>query len=99
MKALFASCWGVAAMISLSNGGLAQSAASRPEVVSITGIGVLLPRQAGSKDAPDIALSRPDANTFELQSATSAPWITDSAATTGSTAAQERRRQQPRRQP
>jgi len=95
MSALSAAGWGMVALISFGDAGLAQqSAESGPAVHSITGIGVLLPRQAGSKDAPDISLSRP--NTFELQSGTSAPWISESGGTTGSTGG-SRQKQAPRR--
>jgi hypothetical protein len=73
MNALSASCWSVVALISMGNAGLAQPNVLTPEVVGIPGIGAVLPRQAGSKDAPDISISKQ--NTFELQSGTSQPWV------------------------
>ena len=41
------------------NDGLAQPTATtvKPQVYSVTGSTVILPRQAGSKDAPDITFS------------------------------------------
>jgi hypothetical protein len=88
MNVLSASCWSMVVLVSFGDAGLAQkSTAPRPEVHSIPGIGFLLPRQAGSKDAPDISLLKP--NAFELQSGTSRPWIGESGATTGGTAPQK----------
>ena len=88
MNVLSASCWSMVVLVFFGDAGLTQkSTASRPEVHSISAIGVLLPRQAGSKDALDISLSEP--NAFELQSGTSRPWIGESGGTTGSTAPQK----------
>jgi len=96
MRALLASLLGGMVLISCGDAGCAQpSAVSKPDVVSITGIGIVLPRQAGTKDAPNISLARP--GDFELQSATSVPANVDSVSTTGSTPVQERKRQRPRR--
>jgi len=41
--------------------GLAQPTATtvKPQVYSVTGSTVILPRQAGSKDAPDVTFSAP----------------------------------------
>jgi hypothetical protein len=94
MNALSASCWGVVALISLGSAGLAQPSASRPEVVGIPGIGALLPRQAGSKDAPDISISKQ--NTFELQSGTSQPWVGESGNSSGSAGRAGSQKQAPR---
>ena len=96
MRALSASRWGVVGLIALTNAGLAQQpAGSKPEVISITGIGVVLPRQAGTKDAPGISLATPTA--FELQSATSQTWISDNTGTANSKASTPRRKGAPRR--
>jgi hypothetical protein len=95
MNALSVSWWGVVALISLGNAGLAQPNASKPEVVGIPGIGALLPRQAGSKDAPDISISKE--NTFELQSGTSKPWVDESAGTPSGAGGAGSPKQSPRR--
>ena len=54
--ALFSS--GIVSMATVTD-GLAQPTATtvKPQVYSITGTTVILPRQAGSKDAPDITFS------------------------------------------
>ena len=43
------------------NDGLAQPTATtvKPQVYSVTGSTVIFPRQAGSKDAPDVTFSAP----------------------------------------
>jgi hypothetical protein len=60
MKALaFASFLSGIVWTVLINDGLAQPTATtvKPQVYSISGNTVILPRQAGSKDAPDITFS------------------------------------------
>jgi len=95
MNALSASWWGVVALISLVSAGLAQPDASRPGVVGIPGIGAVLPRQAGSKDAPDISILKQ--NTFELQSGTSQPWVGEIGGTTSGAGGAGPQKQSPRR--
>ena len=56
MKAFaFALCCGVViSSISVVKGGMAQSARPTVQVIAISGGAYVLPRQAGSKDAPDV---------------------------------------------
>jgi hypothetical protein len=61
MKALaFAlSCGVVISGISVVKEGVAQSARPTVQVIAISGGAYVLPRQAGSKDAPDVFLAAP----------------------------------------
>ena len=96
MSALSVPHWAVVVLIALTDIGLAQQpAATKPEVISITGIGVVLPRQAGTKDAPGVSLTQP--GVFELQSASSAPWISESGARPATSTASASRKKAARR--
>lgn len=60
MKAIaFAACCGTLVSCISIDSGMAQTSPARPQVFSIAGTTVMLPRQAGSKDAPDIPLAPP----------------------------------------
>jgi hypothetical protein len=61
MKACaFALCCGVAiASISAVEQGMAQSAGPAVQVIAISGGAYVLPRQAGSKDAPGVFFAAP----------------------------------------
>lgn len=63
MKALaFAACISLLTLVD----AVAQQSPSKPEVIGITGSTITLPRQAGSKDAPDVSLAQ--STDFKLQS-------------------------------
>ena len=60
MKALaFAACCGTLVSFISIDSGMAQKSPTKPQVFSIAGTTVMLPRQAGSKDAPDVPLAQP----------------------------------------
>jgi hypothetical protein len=63
MKALaFAAC---ISLLTIIVAAAQQSPPLKPEVIGVTGSTIILPRQAGSKDAPDISLVT---HGFKLQS-------------------------------
>jgi len=55
-----------------------RASASKPEVIRGAASTIVLPRQAGSRDAPDVSLAR--SAVFELQSDRSETWIVEQGA-------------------
>jgi hypothetical protein len=68
MNALSASWWSMGVLVSFGGAGLVQkSTASKQSEVHSIPIGVLLPRQAGSKDAPALKAERIRAAVWYLE--------------------------------
>jgi hypothetical protein len=67
------------ALLPISQGLAQQTAASTPEVIRGAASTIVLPRQAGSKDAPDVSLA--GSTVFEPQSDRSEVWIVEQGAT------------------
>lgn len=55
----FAACCGTLAFCGSVDGGIAQTSPPPPQIFSIAGITVMLPRKAGTKDAPDVLFPKP----------------------------------------
>ena len=59
MKALaFVACWGTFVSI-FATTDIVFGQSPTPQVITVTGTTVMLPRQAGTKDAPDVTLATP----------------------------------------
>jgi hypothetical protein len=66
-------------LVTTSEGLTEQTSVSKPEVIRGAANTIVLPRQAGSRDAPDVSLAR--SAVFELQSDRSETWIVEQGAT------------------
>ena len=79
MKALaFVAFLFVFASVTTSAGLAEQTSVSKPEVIRGAANTIVLPRQAGSRDAPDVSLAR--SAVFSLHSDRSETWITEQGA-------------------
>ena len=91
MKACaFVAFWGAfISLLAVAESLAQQTSTPKLEVIRGTGSAIILPRQAGSKDATDVSPLR--SNTFELQSGRSENWISEPQSQGAASPRRERR--------